>query len=164
MNMEYEVQRCSRKCTVTGRELLPGETCYSALIEERNELKRLDFAAEAWTGPPEGALGWWKAQIATPEAKRTQAPNEVMLEFFDQLADRPDRSEMRYLLALLLVRRRVFRLEDGEDEKERKDGEEMLTVYCPRRDTTYRVPVRIPDVSRAASLQDELARVLFERV
>ena len=45
------------------------------------------------------------------------------------------------MLTLLLVRRRVFRLEDEERDAE---GREVLTVYCPRRDATYTVPAVMP--------------------
>ena len=48
---------------------------------------------------------------------------------------------MRYVVALLLVRRRVFRLE----EDDRASGGEVLRLHCPRRDATYEVPVVIPD-------------------
>ena len=64
---------------------------------------------------------------------------------------------MRYVLALLMVRRRVFRLEEGEPDQQ--EGE-MLVVYCPRRETTYQVPVVVPDASRAEQIQDELAKLL----
>ena len=64
---------------------------------------------------------------------------------------------MRYVLALLLVRRRVMRLDETEQDEQ---GREMLVLYCPRRDATYRTPVVIPDESGVNQIQDELARLL----
>jgi hypothetical protein len=58
----------------------------------------------------------------------------------------------------LLVRRRVMRLEEEEHDDQ---GREVLVLYCPRRETTYRVPVVAPDESRINQIQDELARLLF---
>ena len=64
-----------------------------------------------------------------------------MLELFDEMADSQDRADVRDVLALLLIRRRVLRLEETQrDEHER----EMLIVYCPRRETDYKVPVVMP--------------------
>ncbi len=157
--MDYELQRCTRHCAASGRDLGPGETYYSVVREEGNELKRYDYAVEAWQGPPENALGWWKSQIPNVEAKRAQwAPNEVMLQFFEQLADQPERQDVRYVLALLLVRRRVMRVE--EEERDDKGGE-SLVLYCPRRDANYRIMVVMPDETRINTIQEELTKLLF---
>jgi hypothetical protein len=157
--MDYEVQRSTRHCTATDRELTPGEEFYSVVVAEGADLKRFDYAIEAWKGPPEGAIGWWKSQVPTPDAKRIRwAPNDVMLQFFEEVQQQPDRQDMSYVLALLLVRRRVMRLEEEEHGAE---GREVLVLYCPRREATYRVPVVAPDESRINEIQEELARLLF---
>ena len=157
--MDYELPRSSRHCATTGRELAPGEEFYSALFAAGAELERRDYSREAWQGPPENCVGWWKSQIPTPEAKRLHwAPNDVMLQFFEELEQKPERQDMRYVLGLLLVRRRVMRLE--ETEHEAGQGE-VLVLYCPRRDTTYRVPVVTPSESRVDAIQEELATMLF---
>jgi len=157
--MDYEVQRCSRHCAVTGRELVAGEEFFSALICEGVDVVRKDYSKEAWSEPPEGAVGWWKSQIPGPDAKRIHwAPNDVMLHFFEQLEAQPDREDMRYVLALLLIRRRVMRLEEEEHDAE---GREVLVLYCPRREATYQVPVVVPDEARIQQIQEELAKLLF---
>jgi hypothetical protein len=156
--MDYEVQRSTRRCTVSGREFAPGEKFYSVLLVEGAELRRYDYAVEAWSSPPPGAVGWWQSQLPDAGAKRPHgAPNDVLLQFFDELADQPERQDMRYVLALLLVRRRVFRLE--EDERSATGGE-VLVLHCPRRDATYEVPVILPDQARIDDIQQELARLL----
>jgi len=157
--MDYELQRCSRHCSATGRELVAGEHFFSALVAEGAQLVRRDYCVEAWKGPPEEAIGWWKSQIPHPQANRMHwAPNDVMLHVFDQLELQPGREDMRYVLALLLVRRRVMR---AEEEERGEQGREVLVLYCPRRDATYRVPVVVPDDARVREIQKELARLLF---
>ncbi len=156
--MEYEVQHAARRCSATGREFAPGETYYSVLVSEGTEWKRLDYAADAWQGPPAEAVGWWRSQIPDRNAhKKHWAPNDVMLHFWDELASQPDKQDMRYVLTLLLVRRRVFRL---EEEKFDAEGREWLAVYCPRRETGYEVPAVIPDEARIEAIQEELASLL----
>jgi hypothetical protein len=161
VSMDYEIQRCSRHCAATGRELAPGEDFYSVLVAEGAELKRYDYGADAWQGPPEKAIGWWKSQMPSPTSKRLHwAPNDVMLHFFEQLEAQPQMHDMRYVLALLLVRRRVVRLEERQYDQY---GREVLVLYCPRREATYRVPVVPPDEARTDQIQEELAKLLFAR-
>jgi len=156
--MDFEIERCTRRCAVTGQELQPGETFYSVLVEEKGRLRRYDYSEAGWSGPPAEAIACWKSQIPDPRARRPSwAPGDVMLEFFDELEDQPEREDMRYLLALLLVRRRVMRLEETERDAQ---GRETLVLYCPRREATYRVPVVSPSEERIKTIQEELARLL----
>ena len=156
--MQYEIQRCTRHCFVSGREFAPGEAFYSVLVGEGAQLHRHDYAVDAWKGPPPDAVGWWKSQVPDRNAKRRHwAPNDVMLRFFDELADQPENQDMRYVLSLLLVRRRVMRLEENETDDQ---GGEVLVLYCPRRETTYKIPAVTPDQTRIDEIQQELARLL----
>lgn len=156
--MEYDIQRCTRRCAATGRELAPGETFYSVLVEQGGALRRLDYSMEAWTGPPETAVGWWRARLPSSHPQGPQPPpTEKLLQLFEELQGDPSQADFRYLLALLLVRRRSFRLEEQQRDGE---GHQTLVLYCPRREATYHVPVVPPHPSRADALQKELDRLL----
>jgi hypothetical protein len=157
--MDFEVQRCTRHCSKTERELAPEETFYSVLLFENNQVVRRDYCEQAWEGPPEGALGWWKSKMPGRSARKYNlAPNDILLEYFTELEGQEDKNDVRYVMALLLVRRRIARLEDTEIDDE---GNEVLVLYCPRRDVTYRVEVAPPDEVRTNQIQDELAELLF---
>lgn len=157
--IEYEIQRCTRHCATTHRELAPGEAFYSTLTAEGSSVVRHDYSAEAWQGPPAGVLGWWKARMPQRDARKLHwAPNDVMLELLETLEPRDDMQDLRYVLALLLIRRRVVRLEDTEQDDA---GREVSVLYCPRRETTYRVPTVMPSDERTVEIQEELARLLF---
>jgi len=156
--MDYEVQRFSRHCAASGRELQPGETFYSVLVQEGGEIRRVDYSAEAWQGPPPKAIGWWKSQAPGKHPARIHwAPNEVLLDYFEQLEATPSEWDKRYILALLLLRRRVFRLEDSIQNDQ---GQEVLVLQCPRRHTEYRVLVRSPEPHRTFQIQEELMALL----
>jgi hypothetical protein len=157
--IDYEVQRCTRHCAATGRELAPGEAFFSTLTAKGAQVERHDYSIEAWQGPPAGVLGWWKSQMPQRNARKLHwAPNDVMLELLETLDSQPAREDMRYVLALLLIRRRVVRLE----ETERDDaGREVSVLYCPRRETSYRVATVVPDAEATRAIQEELARLLF---
>ena len=154
--IDFEVQRCTRHCAASGRELKAGETFYSTLAAEGSQVVRHDYAEDAWQGPPEGVLGWWKSQMPHRESKKMHwAPNDVMLHYFEQIAENPEKQDVRYVLALLMVRRRVLRLEEKEDSP----GE--LVVFCPKNEQTYHVAIADPPAERVEAIQNELAELLF---
>ena len=157
--LDFEIQRCSRRCAATDRELSPGEVFYSVLITEGADVVRYNYSQEAWQGPPEGAIGWWKSTLPEPSSKRVHwAPNDVLLDYFQQLQTQDQQADTCYILTLLLIRRRIFRLEESEVDQA---GREQLVVYCPRNEVEYRVPVDSPSPSRIEQIQEELARLLF---
>ncbi|MCO6454003.1 MAG: hypothetical protein J5I93_01705 [Pirellulaceae bacterium] len=157
--LDFAVQRCTRRCHASDRELAPGETFYSVLVADGAEVTRRDYAAEAWQGPPAGALGWWKSQMPAPHARKMHwAPNDVILHYFQQLGEETAETDIRYVLALLMIRRRIMRLEQTERDAQ---GQELLVLYCPRSDVEYRVAVVMPTAERVRAIQDELARLLY---
>lgn len=156
--IDYEVHRCSRRCAATEREFLPGETIMSVLISEGSQVVRRDYGLDAWQGPPEHAVGWWKSQVPHPSAKRLHwAPGEVMLGYFEQLAEEPEKADVRYFLALLMVRRKLLRQESVEKDEA---GRETLVLFCPRNELEYRTPVVMPSEDRLAIVQQELSQLL----
>jgi len=168
MLLDFEVQRSTRRCAATGRPLEPGDECYSVLEVQGAEVIRKDFCRQAWSGGNNNALGWWKWRVPEAAVKKIKlAPNDVLLELFDRLAELPHQADMRYVLALLLVRRRVFRLElpsessnDNAADSVNEAGGNAVFVYCPKRDTSYRVPVAIPQNARIEEIQQQLGELL----
>lgn len=157
--MDYDLQKTARICTATGREIAAGEPFYTALMREGTELRRLDYAAEAWSGPPENAIGWWKSTMGDREAKKPKlAPSEVLLELFRELGESSDRSDLRYVLTLLLIRRRLLRLEETVQEP---DGSETSVLFCPRDEQTYRVTTVVPNEARRREIQEYLSQLLY---
>jgi hypothetical protein len=168
MLLDFEVQRSTRRCAATDRLLEPGEVCFSLLEVQGAKVVRTDYCEAAWANPPESALGWWKTRIPEPTAKKIKlAPNEVLLGLFDEMADRQDQEDLRYVLTLLLIRRRVLRLSTPGDELAIQPSRsalpsiaEIMFVYCPRRDATYEVPVAMPGETRMDEIQQQLSELL----
>ena len=157
--LDFDVQPRGRRCAKTDHLFLPGEEYYSVLLAEGAKVNRYDYAAAQWEGPPENALGWWKSQVPDHRSGKVNwAPNDVMLHYFRQINDDAEKADVCYILALLLVRRRVLRLEDSETDDQ---GRELLVVQCPKSEETFRVPAARPDGRRTKQIQDELAELLF---
>jgi len=159
--MIVEIPRCTKLCATTGQEIAPGQTVFSVLLEDEGEYKRIDYSHEGWKNRPrsfgETELGWWKHKLPVLSDKKVKlAPNDILLTLFEQLAEQPEKQDLRYVLALLLIRRRVFRL---EKEEKATNGEpwDKLTIYHPKTDTTHEIFVTILDRGRVKQVQDELA-------
>jgi hypothetical protein len=167
MLLDFEVQRCTRCCAATERPLEPGDECYSVLEIAGADVVRKDYCPEAWKGAPDAAFGWWKSRVPEPTAKKIKlAPNDVLLELFDQLADKSEQQDLRYVLALLLVRRRVLRVDVTNDSQTEDDdtapnhAAEMMTLYCPKRDSSCEVAVAMPNSERIDEIQQQLSELL----
>jgi len=156
--LDFDVQRCTRRCFATERELRAGETFYSVLVSEGANVVRRDYASDAWPGPPEKALGWWKSVYVDAAANRLHwAPNDVMLSYFEGLEGNATAADARYVLALLLVRRRVLRVERTESDDA---GLETLVLFNPRSEVEYRVSAEVPSEDRVQAIQNDLAQLL----
>lgn len=141
MSANWKVARPARICAATGRELAEGETIYSALRDAEEGLARTDYAADAW---PEvdrtGVVGFWRTRVPSPEARnrRLVIDVEAFYTVFSQIPEEEERrlrQLFRYVLALILVRKRVLRLE----EIEKAPGAEILHLH----DNRAKQPVRV---------------------
>jgi hypothetical protein len=156
---EYQIQPNARRCSVSGRELRPGEGFFSVLTEEGGKFVRRDYAADAWQGPPADAFSFWAGKIAAPDGKRRPViDDELLLECFSRLEGQtdPGRVKFRYVVGLLLMRRRRLRLE----ESAREDGVEVLQVRCSRTGTRYRLINPALSDEETSAVQDEVFQAL----
>jgi len=181
--IDFEVQRCTRRCAVTNKPFEPGEAYVSLLRStgagHEKVIERLDFGLDQWHEPEADSattdgvsaevIGWWRSRMpGQGEAAAKLAPNEVLLGLLDAWADDPQRDEARYVLALLLVRRKVLRIaEDGlqldqsPGAKQPADQTDRLRVSCPSRDEFYELPVMAPSEERIRAIQAELNELLY---
>jgi len=158
MLLDFEITHCSRQCAASGRTFAPGETYFSTLHMESGSPVRRDYAASEWRGPGEGMFAWWKSRVGESDSSKPKlAPQDVLLNLFNELASQPGEAEFRYVLALLLMRRRIVKLE----ETRRDEHGETLVVNCPRRDEQYEVRVATPSAERAEQLQQRLVELLY---
>ena len=157
--MDYQLQPITRTCSVTGRELKPGEKFFTALFDQRPGFVRKDYAADAWPGPPEGAIAFWSGKIPAKEEKhRLRIDDELLHDCFVRLEGRQELSEVnfRYVVALLLMRRKRFKFEEARVEGEH----EVLFLKDGRVGPVHRVVN--PRLTEEAMLQvqEEVFKVL----
>lgn len=135
---DYQIQPISRQCSLTGRDLRPGEAFFTALLDEGGRFVRKDYSREAWQGPPPGAFSHWMGRVPARDAdRRPPIDDGLLLDCLQRLEgqDDPSRISFRYVVALLLMRRKRLRFEDVRTE----DEKEWLRLRCPQTRTTYEV-------------------------
>lgn len=157
--MDLKLHRPRGMCAHTGRPFAADEPFYSALVRTGAGLERIDCGADAWQGPPDGTLAWWRSRYTAKEsAGATLAPADVLLDVLEELDGRPDDAPLRYLIALELVRRRVLRIVEPSAGRAAAD---TLHLACRKRDRDYTVPTVAPREAAASGVEERLHALLW---
>jgi hypothetical protein len=148
-SQQYDIEKPTGFCAVTGRALEPGETYFATLIELSPEqqaqleasrkpqqqasatlgLRRLDFSNEAWQQGhrPHRLFSFWKTTVAEPSEKKQKlfVDNAVLLNLLYRLGESEsiDRLRFRYVLALILMRKKMIRYDGSVQREATIDGE-----------------------------------------
>jgi hypothetical protein len=161
--MDFKLHRPRAACAATGRPFAAGDAMVSVLVRGEGTLDRHDYATDAWTGPPAGALAWWRSTYpADPAAGVTLAPADVLLDVVEELeaGGGDDAAVIRYLVVLELLRRRAVRLVDRPAAGPAA-AEPEIVVACRRRDREYRVREVTPAAAAAPGVEERLAALLW---
>lgn len=150
----YHVPRTTGVCARTGRELSPGEPVVAALIELTDDereairrarpddpalglgLRRIDVAAEAWEAGdrpgPEAVFSYWKTAVPEPNAKpKLFVDDASLLQLLVRLEDAEgdERVAFRFVLALILLRKKLLRFDGSETRGVDRDGVAVPTPH-----------------------------------
>ncbi|MCC6661376.1 MAG: hypothetical protein IT437_10870 [Phycisphaerales bacterium] len=163
----YEIARPTGVCAGSGAAIGPGEPLVAVLLEGPDErLQRRDYTPAAWEERQAGRLphtvdglrvvGFWRGVMPEPgESKRRFIDDQALTDLFEQLGEGgadPKRSAFRYVLALILVRKRLLKLEPG-------DGGGGLLVRWPKAPPEQQ-PIHVPD----PGMTDDAVADVIERL
>jgi hypothetical protein len=156
---DYQIQEITRRCCVTARDLQPGERYFSVLVDEGGKFQRQDYSQEAWQGPPAGAFSFWSGRVPPrEESRRPRIDDDLLFDCFQRLTGEaePARINFRYVVALLLMRRKRFKF----DEARQVNGQEVLVLRCTRSRESYEVVNPRLNEEEMAAVQEEVFKVL----
>jgi len=151
---QYEIERPTLVCGVTGRELVEGEPYVATLVETSEAelaamssaeqarhalgLKRVDVSMEAWEADAalrERAFCWWKTKVPTAGERKQKllVDDSALMQLLERLADAEseERLAFRFVLALILLRKKLLRHDRTE---RREDG--SWWVFTPKADAS----------------------------
>ncbi len=155
MQADWEIKSRAHQCCRTGREFVEGEFFYTLLIREGEGFRREDLSEEAWKDRNDNnhPFSFWRSKYEPPAPPPPEAlprdDAEGLLRRLIQEND-PAYANVRYILALMLERKRVLRpLGSSDDEMlvyEHLATGETLVLANPKLSLD-----RIPEVQREVS-------------
>ena len=172
MIQKWDIQRTEGRCTGSERKLEPGEEFYAALIDKQSCFERADYSVEYWNEHHPEVYSFWKTTF--PEAnekKRLFVDDSVLFNFFERLEkeEEPLKINFRFVLGLILVRKRMLKY-----EQTRRDGERVIWYiahqfverlqslgYLPNAATEIhgQITHHLGTLPGGMELRDELARI-----
>ena len=158
--MDWKIAKSQRVCTC-GRQLEENETYFAALYEDGESFIRREYCVACWEKARAEAapFSFWKTSVPTREQKRRLlADDEVLLNFFFRLENDPDEQHQRflYLLALILMRKKVLKFHDIEHA----DDREILCLRYAPEDRIVRVPNPKLSEEQIEGLKEQLTEIL----
>ena len=138
---DWKVKKHRSVCALTGKEFAPGDSFYSVIIEDKKFFVRKDICESAFNDElRQQAFSYWRSSVPVPEndePKHKLIDAATLLAFFARLVDsaNAEHSGFRYLLALLLLRKKILTLKDIEFEGKI----ERLILIQRKTKTEYRI-------------------------
>src|SRR5438132_2976093 len=130
MTNDWTIQHRSTQCAATGRPFADGEYFYTLLFYKKGEFHREDLSEEAFKDRKNTVepFSFWRAKFeppppAQPDAVNKQTAEDLLRTYM--LESGPEHSNARYILALMLERKRLLK----EVEVKRGDDGSLTRIY-----------------------------------
>lgn len=160
----YEVGRPGGPCRVCGRDLLPGDKIMAALRETPAGFERLDISLDCWPQfDRKDLLAFWQTTIPQHEAKKKLfVDDQVLCELFERLKDttEPAKLNFRFVLGLILMRKRMLVYESSRDE----NGQDLWTVRLKGREDRLDLLNPRLNEQQVAEVSQQLGEILNEEL
>jgi hypothetical protein len=162
----WSISRFTGVCADSGARILSGAEYVAALCESDGPegVQRVDYSAGAWDAGarPPRLFAFWRASAPTREGQRSPlVSDDELLSLFESVIDSgdEDRARFRFLLCLILLRKRLLRHDSTET---RPNGRVMIVRRRgePKEGPAIEVPDPRLSESDAADAAAELAQAL----
>jgi len=165
--MEWNIaksERCCARCEAVFEE---GQAYTSAIYEQDADFTRKDYCPACWENEidHEAVFSFWRTRVPRKdEQRRVFVDDSVIMDFFRRLAgsDEPKSINFRYIIALMLMRKRQLKLTDvrREGDPATADRREYLILKVPREDSTHEVLNPQLNDEQLEQVQRDLSQIL----
>ena len=121
---DWEIKKPIGQCYVSDDEFAVGDDYFAALVETEEGFERRDFCVGCWKEHKPDVYCFWKTKMPDPEHKKKLfIDDEMLMSFFDRLAEETDQEKVNFRFVLTLVLMRKRKLKYVSDAV--KDGQEI---------------------------------------
>jgi len=169
MAKDYNITRTAGLCVACETQLQP-EQEYVATVreprdgEEAEGFVREDFCPACWDAAEEARkaepFGVWRTHVPKPtEKKKLFVDDDVLINFFERLdgAEEPAKVSFRYVLALVLMRKKLLVYDrSGKDDA----GRDVWRMHFKGSDRKHEVTDPNMDEDQIAEVSQQLGQIL----
>jgi hypothetical protein len=164
----YDVARPQGLCAVTGHPIAPDEKFMAALRETAIGFERVDVSMPAWADfDRKDVVAFWQTTMPKSEQKKKLfVDDEVLCQLFERLADvqEPAKLNFRFVLGLILMRKRMLVYETTRHEGEGDADRELWTVrFKGREDRLDLLNPRLTE-EQVGEVSQQLGEILNEEL
>ncbi|MBN1765226.1 MAG: hypothetical protein JW860_08220 [Sedimentisphaerales bacterium] len=156
---QWQIDKSSGVCAGTGAELKPGDEYYAALIDSQDRFERRDYSCQYWQQHQPEVYSFWKTKVPLPnEKKKLFVDDGILINFFERLEGEkePVKVNFRFVLALILMRKRLLKYEDTR----REAGHEIWQMRFVREKEFHEVLNPQLDDEQIEQVSHELSSIL----
>ena len=154
---QYHIGKGQECCSACAREFRDGEEVVSCVFPAEDSLGRADLCAECWeAGRAPEFISSWRRKVKKKAAPK-KFDRKAALELFRVLADseQPGDADTAYILALLLMRKKVFELERSGSE----EGKKVMELRLRGGDEKFRLISRDLTEEQLEGVKDNLESI-----
>ncbi len=163
LTQEWNIQSRALLCAVSGRPFEKGERVFSALYWREGQYVRVDLNAGSWRARNENIepLSAWQTEFVPPappppEALKKDDAESLLRRLITENA--PAMRNVRYILALMLERKKVLR----QIERQRTEGASILVYEHGPSGEVWLIEDPGLKLGELKSVQNEVAHLLSE--
>jgi hypothetical protein len=161
LNQEWNIQPRALVCAQTGEPFTKGERIYSALYWREGKYQRVDVRQAAWDSRNDNIepLSAWQTDFVPPPAAPAEPLHKDDAEGLLRrlmAENEPATRNVRYILALMLERKKVLR----QIERQRQDGGSTLVYEHLPSGEVWLIDDPGLRLGELAGVQDEVSRLL----
>jgi hypothetical protein len=117
---EWDIKGRSEQCARTGRPFEEGETFYTLLYRDKAGYRREDLCEQAWNERNDNIqpFSFWRSKFEpppppAPEALAKDTAEGLLRRYMQE--EGPQHTNARYILALMLERKRILKQIDAQE-------------------------------------------------
>ncbi len=161
--MDWNIVKHSPACSKCEKTVQEEETIYSCLSLNDNAFLRLDFCDNCWGNESESRyFSFWKTHVPKKgEQRRKVIDNAAIMNLFLRLGENeryqnePWAKNMRYVLALFLMRKKLLKPRNqGKD-----DVGDFMELYSKEEDKLFKIYNPRLDEEEVTRLNDEILKL-----